>query len=177
VTDDVTNDVTGKPLIAVSRCLLGERVRYDGDVKSYPKLLDFIQQNFSIVCVCPEVEIGLGVPRPAVQLYGKINAIRICGRDDPSIDITDAMQKYCDKRPPQLNSIQGYIFKSKSPSCGIKDIPLFNLKGEITQTTKGTFVSAVLKHYPHLPITDEQSLQSDAQYEQFLQQVKHYQHK
>jgi len=123
------------------------------------------------------VEIGLGVPRPAVQLYGSIDAIKIRGRDDPSIDITDAMQKYCDARPPQLNSIQGYIFKSKSPSCGIKDIPLFNQNGGITRTTRGAFVHAILQHYPHLPITDEQNLLSKTQCEQFLQQVNHYQQK
>jgi len=120
------------------------------------------------------VEIGLSVPRPAVQLQGNIDTIKIVGRDDASIDITGAMQEYCDKRPPQLNSIQGYIFKSKSPSCGIKDIPLFNQQGEITQTTRGAFVSAMLQYYPHLPITDELNLKTEVQYAQFLQQVKRY---
>jgi len=93
------------------------------------------------------------------------------------MDITGAMQEYCDNRPPQLNLIQGYIFKSKSPSCGIKDIPLFNQKGEITQTTRGAFVSAILQHYPNLPITDELNLKSEAQYAHFLQQVKCYSQK
>jgi len=152
-------------------------VRYDGKIKTYPQLVNFIQQYFQIISVCPEVEIGLGVPRPAVQLSGSINNIKIVGRDDPDIDVTLAMQKFCAQRPPQLNLIQAYIFKSKSPSCGIKEIPLFNQQGQITDISRGVFVSAMLQHYPDLPITDEQGLLTDSQREHFLQQVKHYQHK
>lgn len=159
----------------MSRCLLGERVRYDGAIKNYSLLLNFIQQHFSIISVCPEVEIGLSVPRPAVQLCGDINNIKMLGRDDASIDITDAMQHYCKQRPTQLNSICGYIFKSKSPSCGIKNIPIFNPQGEISAITKGLFASAILQQFPNLPITDEQALTTTNQCTIFLQQVKHYQ--
>ncbi len=123
------------------------------------------------------MEIGLTVPRPPVQLYGSLKNIKILGRDDTTIDITQAMDDYSRQRPPQLNSIHGYIFKSRSPSCGIKDIAIFNSSGEVVDTTKGIFVSAILQHYPQLPITDEQSLQNPAQYAQFFQRVKRYQQK
>lgn len=85
------------------------------------------------------------------------------------------MLDYCQQRPLQLNYIHGYIFKSKSPSCGVRDIPLFNNKGEVTELTRGVFVSAILQQYPDLPITDEQDLNKPEQYEFFLQQVKQYQ--
>jgi len=104
-----------------------------------------------------------------------MDAIKICGRDDPLIDITTGMKNFCQQRPAQLNSIHGYIFKSKSPSCGIKQIPIFNNKNEITNHTKGVFVSAILQHYPKLPITDEQELINQSRFKSFLHRVKQYQ--
>ncbi len=159
----------------MSRCLLGDRVRYDGNIKEYPQLIAFIRQYFDVIAVCPEVEIGLGVPRPPIQLGGSIKKIKMYGRDDASIDVTTQMQKYCQQRPAQLNSIHGYIFKSKSPSCGIKNIPVFNNNNEVSGLTAGVFVNAILQHYPKLPITDELGLTEHNQYKSFLHQVKRYQ--
>jgi len=161
-------------LIAISQCILGDRVRYDGQVKSFPDLLQFIHSNFQTIAVCPEVEIGLSVPRPPVQLCSSGNKINITGRDDPSIDITEPMQQYCRKRSLQLSSIQGYIFKSKSPSCGVTDVPLFNPQGEITSKGAGLFAQSMLQQYPNLPITDEQALNTHQQRELFLQSVQNY---
>jgi len=150
-------------------------VRYDGIIKTYPQLIKFIEKKFSIIAVCPEVETGLSTPRPAVQLHGSLQDIKILGRDNPAVDITRSMQAFCEQRPPQLNSIQGYIFKSRSPSCGIKDIPLFNTAGKTIGKTQGVFVSAMLQHYPNLPITDESGLETPEQCEQFFRKVKQYQ--
>lgn len=101
--------------------------------------------------------------------------IKITGRDDPSIDITQAMQIYCQQRPPQLDSIHGYIFKSKSPSCGIENVPLFNTEGDISGNTRGVFVSAVLQFYADLPITDELNLETLSQRESFFKKTRDYQ--
>ena len=130
-----------------------------------------------MIKVCPEVEIGLSVPRPPVQLMGKLGALKIIGRDDPSIDITSNMENYCQHRPAQLTSIQGYLFKSKSPSCGINKIPVFNDQSEIITLTKGVFVSAILQQYPNLPITDELNLLNTNQCNKFLDQILQYQEK
>lgn len=140
--------------------------------------MNFIQAHFDIISVCPEVEIGLSVPRPPVQLVKSHSGeLRILGRDNPSIDITDDMQKYCQHRPPLLDSIHGYIFKSKSPSCGIQNVPLFNTTGAAKGMTRGMFASAILQHYPELPITDELHLTNQIQLEQFLKQTQNYQHR
>ncbi|VAW61528.1 hypothetical protein MNBD_GAMMA08-622 [hydrothermal vent metagenome] len=149
-------------------------MRYDAELKQYPQLLHFIQQHFTFIGVCPEVEMGLNVPRPPVQLSGTLNHIKMRGRDDASIDVTDKMQNYCQQRAPQLNSICGYIFKSQSPSCGIKDIPLFD-DDKIINVTRGLFANAILQHYPKLPITDEQGLKTSAQCNDFLHRVKQHQ--
>jgi len=124
------------------------------------------------------------VPRPPVQLVrpdnsldNSLDTIEVRGRDDPSIDITQDINEYCQVRAPELDNIHGYIFKSRSPSCGIKDIPLFNNQGEANETTMGVFAHAVLQHYPDLPITDEQGLLNSHQCEHFLYQVKQFQQK
>ena len=97
------------------------------------------------------------------------------GRDDPCIDITEDMQKYCQQRPPQLNSIHGYIFKSKSPSCGVENVPLFNTEGDVIDSTRGVFVAAILALYPELPICDELNLLNAQQLTEFLQRTRDYQ--
>lgn len=158
----------------MSRCLLGDRVRYDGEIKFFVDLLGFIHNHFNVIAVCPEVEIGLSVPRPPVQLSGDLDNIKLTGRDDSSIDITEPMRHYCQQRPAQLNSIQAYIFKSKSPSCGTKDIPVLGPQGQVTGTSQGVFAHAILQHYPDLPITDEQGLFSPRQRNDFLQRVQLY---
>lgn len=161
--------------------MLGDNVRYDAKVEHYPELNQFIQQHFNFISVCPEVEIGLSVPRPPVQLVQSSSPenrrlIKIIGRDDPSIDITQDMQKYCLQRPPQLNSIHGYIFKSKSPSCGVRNVPLFNTDGDVVDSTgSGVFVDAILALYPELPISDELNLLNTQQLTIFLQRTMSYQ--
>lgn len=96
------------------------------------------------------------------------------GRDDSSIDVTQDMEFFCQQRPPQLDSIHGYIFKSKSPSCGVENVPLFNNQGFEMGLTRGLFVSAMLQLYPALPITDEIHLLNQQQLESFLQQTIDY---
>ena len=118
--------------------------------------------------------MGLSVPRPPLQLVQTTDGIHMRGRDDPGLDVTDRMQQFCQQRPPQLGEIHGYIFKSRSPSCGIADIPLFNSQGEAIEQTRGLFVGAMLQHYPALPISDEQHLDNHAAFIDFLQQVRDY---
>lgn len=161
-------------MIAISQCLLGDRVRYDAELKHFPRLIDFVQQHFQCVPVCPEVEIGLSVPRPPVQLVEINQQIQMLGRDDESLNITQQMMNYCNKRAPELQSIHGYLFKSRSPSCGVTDTPLFNPSGDLLATGNGLFTRAILKQYPKLPITDEQGVETELQQQQFLQQVLHY---
>ncbi|VAW61812.1 COG1683: Uncharacterized conserved protein / FIG143828: Hypothetical protein YbgA, partial [hydrothermal vent metagenome] len=156
----------------------GERVRYDAQIKSYPQLVTFVTRHFKIIGICPEVEIGLGVPRPAVQLSGEPDNIKITGRDDPTLDISHALLEYCKHRVAQLDSIHGYIFKSKSPSCGIRNIAVFNTEGDVIATTRGVFANAVYencaKQNRALPIADETDLLTAEQCNEFLLRVQQF---
>ncbi|TNF33411.1 MAG: DUF523 domain-containing protein [Gammaproteobacteria bacterium] len=96
------------------------------------------------------------------------------GRDDPNINVTDRMRHYCSTRPQQLDFISGYVFKSKSPSCGLHSIPVF-LHGKIIDTDhRGLFAEAITSRYPGLPVSDELALATEEQRQQFIEQVLHY---
>lgn len=163
-----------KPDIAISSCILGNAVRYDGESKYLPDICQELKQHFNLIAVCPEVEIGLGVPRPPVQLTGNPAKPDMTGRDNPDINVTEKMHAYCASRPSQLKHICGYVFKSKSPSCGIHSIPVFDHGKIIDSDNRGLFADAIIKLYPELPICDEVLLAHHEQRLQFIQQVLHY---
>ena len=100
-----------KPLVGVSQCLLGDAVRYDGQSKGNKIVLEKLSNLFELVPVCPEVEAGLGIPRPPVQLTGSINKPKLTGRDNSSVDVTDIMEKYCKQKPAEFKKYQRLHFQ------------------------------------------------------------------
>jgi len=163
-----------KPLVGVSRCLLGDVVRYDGDSKANTIVIEQLGDLFELVPVCPEVEAGLAVPRPPVQLTGSIDHPRMTGRDDPGLDVTDLVQSYCNSRPAELNRLCGFVFKSRSPSCGLYSTPVF-INGEcVTETSSGLFARAMTAVYSELPVIEESSLEIQDTCEQFIDNVYRY---
>jgi uncharacterized protein YbbK (DUF523 family) len=166
--------ITNKPVIAISSCLLGNRVRYDGELKAMPDIVQHFQLQFHLLAVCPEVEIGLGVPRPAVQLTGNPQHPHMTGRDDTSIDVTKAMNVFCNTQPPLLNHICGYIFKSKSPSCGLRNIPVFQNSEIVEHNSQGMFAHAMSQYNSSLPMADETELNTAGKRHHFLKQLLNY---
>ena len=164
-----------KPKIAISSCIVGHQVRYDGQLKHFPDIQHFFGRHAELIPVCPEVEIGLSVPRPPVQLTDNPQQPSMTGRDDPDIDISNQMYRYCAQKPASLGDICGYIFKSKSPSCGVRNIPVFNDEAIINYQS-GLFAQAIMERYPELPVCDETQLENEQQRNQFLQRVLNYCH-
>ena len=165
----MTSKPQQKPLVGVSRCLLGDAVRYDGDSKANKIIIEQLSQLFELVPVCPEVEAGLSIPRPPVQLTGSIEAPRLTGRDDPSLDVTGIMQKYCSTKPAELNQLAGFTFKSRSPSCGLNSTPVFINDSCVTETGRGIFASSLCKAYPKLPIIEDIDLDDQNKLDKFIQ--------
>jgi len=159
-----------KPLVGVSQCLLGDAVRYDGKSKANTIVLEKLNDLFELIPVCPEVEAGLSIPRPPVQLTGNIESPRLTGRDDPSIDVTEIMQRYCSTKPAELDRLSGFIFKSRSPSCGLNSTPVFIDKVCVTETGRGVFASALCKRYPKLPVIEESDF-TDKSISRFIHSV------
>ncbi len=160
-----------KPLVGVSRCLLGDAVRYDGRSKSNTIVLEKLSQLFEFIPVCPEIEAGLSVPRPPVQLTGSIKNPKLIGRDNPAIDVTNIMQRYCNTRPAELDHLSGFIFKSRSPSCGLNSTPVFINKVCVTETSRGLFAKSLCEKHPDLVVIEDTELEDKNLLEKFIQLI------
>jgi uncharacterized protein YbbK (DUF523 family) len=163
-----------KPLVGVSRCLLGHAVRYDGDSKASVIVIEQLGKLFELVPVCPEIEAGLAVPRPPVQLSGSMDHPRVRGRDNAQLDVTELMQAYCSTRPAELQSLCGFVFKSRSPSCGLNSTPVFVDGISITENSRGVFARAMTAAYPELPVIEASELETGNSCEQFIDSVVRY---
>jgi uncharacterized protein YbbK (DUF523 family) len=69
--------IEGAVRIGVSSCLLGEEVRFDKGHKHSRFVTDVLGAHVEFVSVCPEVEAGLGLPRPAMRLIREGEVIRV----------------------------------------------------------------------------------------------------
>jgi uncharacterized protein YbbK (DUF523 family) len=163
-----------KSVIAVSRCLLGHAVRYDGESKPNGIVIEQLGELFELLPVCPEVEVGLAVPRPPVRLTGSIDHPRLTGRDDPDLDVSEQMKIYCTTRPAELKHLCGFVFKSRSPSCALNSAPVFIDGDCVTETSRGLFARAMTGLYPDLPVIEETELEINGRYEKFINDVLRY---
>lgn len=164
------NGEPSRPCIGVSSCLLGQRVRYDGGHKRDGFVVEELGARFELLPICPEVAIGLGVPRPPIQLLLEADGIHARGVQDPGLDVTDRLRAYARLVLPDLARLCGYVFKARSPSCGIDSTPLF-VAGEAPRLASGLFAAAVQAALPGLPLVQEDQLQDPALRARFLEQL------
>lgn len=159
--------------IGVSRCLLGDEVRYDGGHKRSRYMTDVLGDYFSWRPVCPEVEAGMGTPRPAIRLVQTDSSLRVLGKDD--MDFTDALSRVADARIPGLRAekIRGFIFKKDSPSCGMERVRLYH-KGGVSRTGVGAFAARIAAEWPNLPVEEEGRLNDKRLRENFIERVFTY---
>ncbi|MCB1758776.1 MAG: DUF523 domain-containing protein [Gammaproteobacteria bacterium] len=154
----------------MSRCLLGEAVRYDGGSRHVPWITEVLSHHCRLLPLCPEVEAGFGVPRPPIRLVGDQERIEVQLVEDPSAYRTDQLSAAIGRLLPVVEQLDGLILKARSPSCGVHDTPLFDTAGESTPGA-GLFTRACLSCKPQLVIVDEQALVSEAGRVGFLLQL------
>ena len=140
--------------VGVSSCLLGEKVRYDGSDRQMPWLKGEFPQGFTPVPVCPEVEVGMGVPRETVALRQGSSKVRMIASKS-GIDHTQAMESWAHQRTRELSTepLSGFILKSRSPSCGVEDVPI-----EGGEPGSGLFARALREFDRWLPRVTEETL-------------------
>lgn len=160
--------------IGVSACLLGAQVRYDGRHKLNSSLADSLGYHFSLVPVCPEVESGLPVPREAMQLEGDPADPRLIGIHSRS-DFTDLMLGYGTARVRRMvdEKLCGFVFKERSPSCGLAMVPLHNA-GAAEAFTVGLFAREVALHFPLMPMAEAERLNNPGVIMDFVERVRSY---
>jgi uncharacterized protein YbgA (DUF1722 family)/uncharacterized protein YbbK (DUF523 family) len=164
---------SGKIRVGVSACLLGHEVRYDGGHKRDGYVADTLGRFFELVPVCPEHELGLGVPREAMRLVGDAAAPRLVTQKS-GIDHTEPMLSWSRKRAGELagEGLSGFIFKSRSPSSGMARVKVYPAgSGVAARSGVGLFARIFMERFPLLPVEEEGRLNDPALRENFIERV------
>jgi len=158
--------------LGVSSCLLGQKVRFDGGHKRDRFLIDVLGDWFEWVPVCPEIDIGLGIPRPSIRL--------VHGQPFPRLiqpvtgeDLTERMEAYSQTKLDELKArdLDGYILKRASPSCGMERVKVFGKGGSPTKSGVGVYARVLMERWPTLPVEEEGRLNDPVLRERFIEHV------
>ena len=162
--------------VGVSSCLLGEPVRYNGGHKRDRYVTDVLARHFEFVPFCPEVAIGLGVPRPPIHLRGDPADPRVVGVSDPSLDVTEALDAYGRRIGAAIDGLSGYLFKKDSPSCGVWRVRVHPAHGNGSPARSGTgrYAAAIRARQPLMPVEEEGRLNDPGLRDQFVLRVLVY---
>ncbi|OBQ52421.1 YbgA family protein [Halodesulfovibrio spirochaetisodalis] len=171
---------TKKIRIGISSCLLGNKVRFDGGHKKDNWLVNILGEYVEYVPVCPEVEIGLPIPRETLRLVGDPDNPRLVTTKTYQ-DMTPRMKEYSAKRVNELEkeNLCGFVFKRASPSSGMervkvyKDVDPSTVKdtGAPSQKGIGIFARAFMEHFPLLPVEEEGRLGDAGLRENFIERI------
>lgn len=156
--------------LGISSCLLGAKVRYDGGHKLDRYLVDVLGAYVEYVPVCPEVEVGLPVPRDTLRLveddHGQVRLVFARTGED----MTARMDAWARQRIKELEAedLDGFVFKSKSPSSGMERVKLYAKNGVPRKAGVGLFARRFMEHFPLLPVEEEGRLHDPALRENFI---------
>lgn len=156
--------------LGISSCLLGQTVRFDGGHKRNDFIEQSLGQYFSFIPFCPEVEIGLGVPREPLRLIGKGKEIRCVGVNDETLDVTDKLKQSANGQNFWHSKLCGYIFKKDSPSCGMERVKIY-FSDIPSKVGVGIYAKQLMANYPLLPVEEEGRLGDPVLRENFIQRV------
>lgn len=165
--------MTTAPLrLGISRCLLGDEVRFDGGHKRDHFLTDVLGRYVEWVPVCPEVEAGLGTPREAMRLVGNPHRPRLMTITSKH-DHTEAMEAMVDGRLDSLRKLDlsGFVFKRGSPSCGVERVRVYTVQGMPSHSGVGIFAKVFIEQFPLIPVEEEGRLSDPSLRENFIERV------
>ncbi|MCP4291684.1 MAG: DUF523 domain-containing protein [bacterium] len=161
--------------LGISACLLGENVRYDGNHRRNNYVVETLGSQFELIPVCPESELGMGVPRETVDLEGDPHNPRMIGTHSRK-NWTTGMNQWADNRVQQLSRLNlcGFVLKKGSPSCGVRNVPIIQRDNNQVSDPllgQGLFVIAIQKAEPNFPIEDELRLEEEQHRKEFIKKV------
>jgi len=170
-----TASITDKPRIGISACLLGQAVRYNAGHKASSLCLGSLEHHFEWAPVCPEVAIGLGVPRAPIRLVAAANHLEVVASHNPGTDLSGPLRAYGKQMADKLDDLCGYIFMQKSPSCGLERVKVYRRDGQLSrQQGQGAYASAFCARRPDLPVEEEGRLHDPVLRENFISRVYAY---
>jgi uncharacterized protein YbgA (DUF1722 family)/uncharacterized protein YbbK (DUF523 family) len=158
--------------LGISSCLLGAKVRFDGGHKHDRYLTDVLGEWFRWVPVCPEVEIGLGTPRPTIRLVQGGKHPRLV-EPKSGEDLTERMEIYSRRRVDELmaKDLDGYVLKRASPTCGMERVKVYTEAGMPVASDAGVFARILMERWPTLPCEEEGRLNDPMLRERFIEHV------
>lgn len=160
-----------KPLVGISSCLLGNSVRYNGGHKMVQSLLDVLGELVEFVPICPEVECGMCIPREPMSLVDVDGELRLV-TNSTNIDLTLQLERWITPKVEELAKLplSGFVFKSKSPSCGLSKINVFR-NGVADYMGQGIFAKRFIEAFPLLPVEDDARLSNPILRENFILRI------
>lgn len=162
--------------VGVSSCLIGEKVRYDGCDRLNAYIVDTLGQYFDFRPFCPEMAIGMGVPRPAIQLVKERDKIEAVGVENNELRVTEKLRSIAQHQQHWHVEIYGYIVKKGSPSCGMERVKIYS-NGYPRDQGSGLYTRVLMENFPDLPVEDEAGLGDPQLCEDFIQRVFNYHRK
>ena len=158
--------------LGVSSCLLGAEVRYDGGHKRDHYLTDVLGEWFEWVPVCPEFEIGLGVPRPTIQLESSEPDPQLIEPISGEV-LTGRMESHAGRRLAEIGDLglDGFILKSRSPSCGVEGVKVFGQDQKATRNGVGVFARVLIRRWPDLPVAEDGWISDPDRRREFFERV------
>lgn len=183
-SDTGTEQSTETISIGISSCVIGEKVRFDGGHKRNHFISEEFGRYVEFVPLCPEVGIGLGVPRETIRLVGEAEHYGATGKpndnkaEDSKLgipDVTEPLREFGRAQLPKLSHISGYIFCAKSPSCGMERVPVYRENGNaLGKIGTGIYAQEILKGLPLVPCEENGRLQDPVLRENFVMRVFAY---
>jgi len=165
-----------KPLIGISACVHGEPVRYDTGHKKSDFCMSELNKHVDFQTYCPEVAIGLSIPRPTIRQILKDDIITV-SQPDGSGDVTQALTEYGQKTAQRITNLSGFIFCQKSPSCGMERVKVYYEHGKgCKHDGIGFFAREVMKANPLLPCEENGRLNDMPLRENFIIRIFAYRH-
>ncbi|HTG72339.1 MAG TPA: DUF523 and DUF1722 domain-containing protein [Terriglobia bacterium] len=169
----MTNPEISRVHIGISSCLLGEKVRFDGGHKKDEFLTSHFGRFVEWVPVCPEFEIGLGVPRESLRLVSDGKAVHLVAPRS-GLDHTERMRQWTIEQARRLADQQlcGYVLKRSSPSCGLERVKVYSSGSDLlNREGRGLFAAGLVDTFPNLPMEEEGRLNDARLRENFVSQV------
>jgi uncharacterized protein YbgA (DUF1722 family)/uncharacterized protein YbbK (DUF523 family) len=168
---ELKTEINDKISIGVSACLLGARVRFDGGHKRDRYINDLLGEHFHFVSFCPEVAIGMGIPREPIRLVDDQGNIRAVGTRDRGRDFTEQLTHYGKSVSGLIDTLCGFVFKKDSPSCGMERVKVYAENGMPEKRGTGLFARQIMKLNPILPVEEEGRLNDPVLRENFVNRV------
>ena len=164
-----------KPKLGISACLMGAEVRFNGGHKESHLCTRALTEYFEFVTACPEVAIGLGIPREPIRLVGDAQNPQAVGTVNRELNVTEALADYGLQMAEELGDICGYIFMQKSPSCGLERVKVYTEKGApVDGGGRGIYAQAFCERHPNLPVEEDGRLNDPVLRENFITRVFAY---